>query len=89
MHEMTTRNRRCRVSTRIMKLLDLRGVSAPSLVVAASVAVVDLSADDLLEIRITDRWSIPEFGEWCDTSGHALVERSESEGVFRFVIRKT
>jgi TusA-related sulfurtransferase len=89
MHGVKTRNRRCRVSTTITKLLDLRGVSAPYLVVATSAAIVDLSDDDLLEIRVTDRWSIPEFGEWCDTSGHALVERSESEGVFRFVIRKT
>jgi TusA-related sulfurtransferase len=77
------------VSTTIGKLLDLRGVSAPHLIMATSAAIVDLSADDLLEIRVTDRWSIPEFGEWCGTSGHTLVGRSESDGVFRFVIRKS
>jgi TusA-related sulfurtransferase len=32
---------------------------------------------------------VPDFAAWCTTTGHALIERSETDGVFRFLIQKT
>jgi tRNA 2-thiouridine synthesizing protein A len=36
----------------------------------------------------TDPGSVPDFEAWCATTGNELMERSEEDGVFRFVVRK-
>ena len=43
---------------------------------------------DLIEALATDPGSVADFEAWCTTTGNELVEQSEADGVFRFVIRK-
>jgi tRNA 2-thiouridine synthesizing protein A len=42
----------------------------------------------LLEVLVTDPGSVPDFAAWSVSTGHELVEHSEEDGVFRFLIRK-
>jgi tRNA 2-thiouridine synthesizing protein A len=76
------------MSTTIVKLLDLRGLSCPLPIAKTAQAIRGLSVGDLIEVHATDPGSVPDFAAWCTTTGHELVERTESEGVYRFVIRK-
>jgi tRNA 2-thiouridine synthesizing protein A len=48
----------------------------------------DLAPGDLLESLATDPGSVPDFAAWCTTTDNILVEQTEDDGVFRFVIRK-
>ena len=76
------------MSSTIVKLLDLRGLSCPLPIAKTAQAIRDLSVGDLIEVHATDPGSVPDFAAWCTTTGHELVERTEDDGVYRFVIRK-
>jgi tRNA 2-thiouridine synthesizing protein A len=77
------------MSSTIVKLLDLRGLSCPLPIAKTAQAIRVLAVGDLLEVHATDPGSLPDFAAWCTTTGHELVEQTEADGVYRFVIRKT
>lgn len=76
------------MSSTIAKTLDMKGFACPLPIAKTAQAIRDLAAGDLLEVLATDPGSVPDFEAWSRTTGHELVERSEDDGVFRFVIRK-
>jgi tRNA 2-thiouridine synthesizing protein A len=77
------------MSTTVVKLLDLRGLSCPLPIAKTAQAIRELAVGDLIEVHATDPGSVPDFAAWCTTTGHELVERTDEGGVYRFVIRKT
>lgn len=77
------------MSATITRTLDLKGLSCPLPIAKTAQAVRTLAAGDLIEVYATDPGSVPDFAAWCTTTGHELVERTEDDGVYRFVIRKT
>lgn len=77
------------MSATIARTLDLKGLSCPLPIAKTAQAIRDLHAGDLIEVYATDPGSVPDFAAWCTTTGHELVERTEDDGVYRFVIRKT
>ena len=68
--------------------VDARGRSCPGPLVALHQALRDASAGDLLELLATDPGSRSDVPSWSKLSGNELVETSESDGVFRYVVRK-
>jgi len=76
------------MSQTIAKTLDLRGLACPLPIAKTAVAIRDLQPGELLEAYATDPGSVPDFGAWSKTTGNELVEQTEEEGVFRFLIRK-
>ena len=77
------------MSATIARTLDLKGLSCPLPIAKTAQAIRDLSTGDLIEVYATDPGSVPDFAAWCTTTGHELIERTEADGVYRFVIRKT
>jgi tRNA 2-thiouridine synthesizing protein A len=77
------------MSSTIVRLLDLCGLSCPLPIAKTAQAIRVLAVGDLIEVHATDPGSVPDFDAWCTTTGHELVERTEADGVYRFVIRKT
>jgi len=69
-------------------MLDVRGVSCPMPIVRTSQAMKALVAGDTLEVLATDRGALSDFPSWCETTGNELLEQSQDDGVFRFVLRK-
>jgi tRNA 2-thiouridine synthesizing protein A len=76
------------MSQAIAKTLDLKGLSCPLPIVKTAQAMKELQSGDLLEALATDPGSVPDFSAWCRSTGNELVEQTQGEGVFRFVIRK-
>ena len=37
----------------------------------------------------TDKGAVKDFAAFCKTTGNALIEQSEADGIFTFLIRKT
>ena len=76
------------MSMQIAKSLDLKGLSCPLPIVKTAQAAKDLAPGDLIEALATDPGSVADFTAWCKATGNELVEQSDTDGVFRFVIRK-
>jgi TusA-related sulfurtransferase len=76
------------MSMQIARVLDLKGLSCPLPIVKTAQAIKELASGDLLEALATDPGSVADFNAWCRSTGHELVEQTETDGVCRFVIRK-
>ena len=76
------------MSTQITRTLDLKGLSCPLPIVKTAQAAKELAPGELLEALATDPGSVADFTAWCTTTKNELVEQSEADGVYRFVIRK-
>jgi tRNA 2-thiouridine synthesizing protein A len=77
------------MSAQIVKILDLKGLSCPLPIVKTAQAFKELASGDLIEALATDPGSVADFNAWCKSTGNELVESGETDGVYRFVIRKT
>ncbi len=71
------------------KVLDTKGLNCPLPVLKARKALADVPLGDCLAVLATDPASRIDFRHFCNMSGHELVEASESDGVFTYVIRRT
>lgn len=69
--------------------LDATGLKCPLPVLKAGKAIRQAPAGGTLEVLATDPGAVEDFRAFCDSRGHELLEQSEAEGVYRFVIRKT
>lgn len=76
------------MSMRTARTLDLKGLSCPLPIVKTAQAMKELGSGDLVEVLATDPGSVPDFNAWCTSTGNELVEQTDADGVYRFVIRK-
>lgn len=68
-------------------LLDATGLKCPIPVLKARKAVKSMADGDRLEILATDPGAVADFDAFCRTGGHDLIERSQDDDVYRFLIR--
>ncbi len=71
------------------QLLDAKGLNCPLPILKAKKALKSVPAGGTLEILSTDPGSVADFGAFCRTTGNELLEQSEEDGVYKFVLRKT
>ncbi len=71
------------------KILDTKGLNCPLPVLKARKALADVSFGECLIVQATDPASRIDFRHFCNVSGHELVDASEDDGVFTYVIRRT
>lgn len=68
--------------------LDASGLSCPLPLLKAKQALAGMQAGELLEVIATDAGSWRDFESFVEHSRHALVEREEAQGVYRYWLRK-
>ncbi|MBT7942011.1 MAG: sulfurtransferase TusA family protein [Alphaproteobacteria bacterium] len=68
--------------------LDTKGMNCPLPILKAKKALKDLSAGDVLEVIATDPGSVKDFDSFCRTTGNELVETNDTDGVYKFMIKK-
>lgn len=71
------------------KLLDAKGLNCPLPIVKAKKALKDVPVGGTLEVLATDPGSVADFEAFCRSTGNELVESSQAENVYRFLIRHT
>lgn len=71
------------------KTLDTKGMNCPLPILKAKKAIGDVPKGGTLEVLATDPGAVADFQAFCRSTGHKLVEHSESAGVYRFVIERT
>jgi tRNA 2-thiouridine synthesizing protein A len=69
------------------KTLDVKGLACPLPVLKAKKALSELPKGATLEVLSTDPGSVDDFTAFCESTGNALLERSESGGIYRFLLR--
>ncbi len=71
------------------QVLDTKGLNCPLPVLKAKRALKNVPVGEILTVVATDPASTIDFRHFCMVSGHELVEWSEADGVFTYVIRRT
>ncbi len=71
------------------KTLDAKGLNCPLPILKAKKAIQDVPKDGTLEVLSTDAGSVADFAAFCRTTGNTLVESGETNGVYRFLIKRT
>ena len=69
-------------------LIDTRGLTCPLPVLKLKKALRDLKSGTLAEVLSTDPGSVVDFETLCEVVGHEIVTQSETDGEFRFLIRR-
>ena len=68
--------------------LDLCGLLCPLPLLKAKKAMGEIPPLGTLEILATDPGTVVDFEAFCEVTGHELVNSDETDGVFRFIIRR-
>ena len=69
-------------------VLDAKGLNCPLPILKARKALKDVGAGETLEILSTDPGSVSDFQAFCRQTGNELLESSNDDSVFRFVIKR-
>lgn len=70
------------------QVLDVKGQKCPMPIVKARKAIEALQVGQVLEVLATDPGSMADFRAWTKNTGHELLLAEESDGVYRYQIRK-
>jgi tRNA 2-thiouridine synthesizing protein A len=76
------------MSVTFAKSLDLKGLSCPMPIAKTAKAMKELTSGEFLEVFATDPGSMPDFKAWCTSTRNELIEATQEDGVYRYVIRK-
>lgn len=68
------------------KTLDLKGLACPLPILKTKKALAELPKGGRLEVFTTDPGSVPDFTAFAEVTGNKLLEKSETNGVFRFLL---
>ncbi len=68
--------------------LDARGLNCPLPILRAKKALNDLTSGQVLRILATDPGSVKDFEAFAQQTGNELLESTEKDGEFHFLLRK-
>lgn len=71
------------------KTLDTKGMNCPLPILKAKKALQEMAKGATLEILATDPGAVADFQAFCKSTKNTLVEHSETDGVYRFLIKHT
>lgn len=69
-------------------VVDAKGLSCPMPIVKAKKAIDQLQSGDLMLLEATDKGSLKDFQSWVKQTNHELVNVEETDGVFKFLVKK-
>ncbi len=68
--------------------LDVRGMTCPLPVLKANKALRGLAPGARLAVLATDPAAVKDFQAYAQETGHALLESTEENGAFRFLLQR-
>jgi len=72
----------------ISALVDACGLACPLPLLKAKLALSSAQPQQLVKVLATDRGSVRDFHSFVELTSHELVDFTESDGTFIFIIRK-
>ena len=77
------------MATPVVSTLDCRGLVCPVPVIKLSKAIKGVTPGTVIEMLATDPGSVPDLEAFEKQTGHRVLERSEADGVYRFLVQRT
>jgi tRNA 2-thiouridine synthesizing protein A len=68
-------------------VLDAKGLNCPLPILKAKKAMSNVPTGGLLQVLATDPGSVKDFEAFCRQTGNELVDSSEEDGIYTFLIR--
>jgi tRNA 2-thiouridine synthesizing protein A len=68
--------------------VDARGLNCPLPVLRTKKALNDMTSGQVLRILATDPGSVRDFEAFCRQTGNVLLQQTEEQGVFVFVLKR-
>ena len=68
--------------------VDAKGLSCPMPIVKTAQAAKTVPSGELIEVLATDAGSVKDFAAWTRSTGNTIVEQTEADGIYRFVIKR-
>lgn len=72
----------------IDRVVDTRGLNCPMPILKAKKALNDMAPRQVLKVLATDPGAVRDFEYFCKHTGHTLMETTEIEGEFTFLVRR-
>jgi len=72
----------------VNETLDTRGLYCPLPILKASKTIEQMGNGEVLKVLSTDPGSKRDFESWCRRTGNKLLETTEENGVFTYIIEK-
>jgi len=72
----------------VNRILDARGLRCPLPIVKINTAIKEMKVGEIIKIICTDPGSKRDFESWCKKTGNQLLEMTEEDGVFTYIIQK-
>jgi tRNA 2-thiouridine synthesizing protein A len=70
-------------------VLDAKGLNCPLPILRAKKALKDVPVGATLQVVATDPGAVKDFEAFCRATGNELVEWTEQDKVFTFLIKRT
>jgi tRNA 2-thiouridine synthesizing protein A len=68
--------------------VDARGLNCPLPILRTKKALNDMASGTVLRVLATDPGSVRDFEAFARQTGNQLLQHSENEGVFSFLVRR-
>ena len=68
--------------------LDTKGLACPLPVLKTRRTLRNMAEGEILTVEATDPASVIDFTHFCNTTENEMVEHTEADGVFTYVIRR-
>jgi len=72
----------------VKETLDCKGLYCPLPIVKMKKALNGMAEGEVLKVLATDPGSKRDFKSWCNKTGNRLLEATEEDGVFTYVVEK-
>ena len=72
----------------VKETLDCKGLYCPLPIVKMKKAIKGMAEGEVLKVLATDPGSKRDFESWCNKTGNRLLEATEEDGVFTYVVEK-
>jgi tRNA 2-thiouridine synthesizing protein A len=69
-------------------VLDTKGLNCPLPILKTKKALQGIQLGQVLEILATDPGSVADFQAFCRQTGNELLESSQHENVYKFLIKR-
>ncbi len=73
----------------VARTLDMTGYFCPEPVIRVNEEISNVEVGEVLELLADDPSSRSDIVSWARRTGHELISAEESDGAFRFLIRRT
>lgn len=86
--ETAKTNKKGEFKMNVAQTLDAKGLACPMPIVRTKKAIDTINAGEVLEVHVTDKGALNDFGAWAKAGGHTILEQKEEAGVLTFYIQK-